>query len=67
MNNLIKVALPKGCHLFLIPEEYSRGIKRGKAIKRRQQARERMQKKLGEAKQDTNTFDARLKGGVIKG
>ncbi len=31
---LIEVPLPKGCRLFLTPEEFARALRRGKAIQR---------------------------------
>ncbi len=37
MGNLIEIPLPKGCILMLTPDEYKRGVKRGKAIRRARQ------------------------------
>lgn len=48
MNKLIEIPLPKGCRLFLTPGEYARGIKRGKAIRRARQARQRAEKRAAE-------------------
>lgn len=45
MNKYIEIPAGKGCLLFLTPEEYARGLKRGKGIKRSQ-----IQKKRERAK-----------------
>ncbi len=45
MSRLIEIPMHKGCRLFLTAEEYENGIRRGKAILRRRQARERAQKR----------------------
>ena len=42
-GNLVEIKLPKGCRLFLTQEEYSRGLTRGKAIRRRRSFQERTQ------------------------
>ncbi len=46
-NRLIEIPMHKGCRLFLTAEEYKNGIRRGKAIMRSRQARERAQKRKG--------------------
>lgn len=48
-NRLIEIKIHKGCILFLTPEEYAKGLKRGKAIRRSRMFREREQGKLGES------------------
>lgn len=40
-DRLIEIELHKGCTLFLTPKEYKRGLRRGKAIKRSRQFKER--------------------------
>ena len=47
MSRLIEIPMHKGCRLFLTAEEYKNGIRRGKAIMRSRQARERAQKRKG--------------------
>ncbi len=37
MGNLIEIPLHKGCILMLTPDEYKKGITRGKAIRRARQ------------------------------
>ncbi len=41
MGNLIEIKIHKGCILFLTQEEYKRGLRRGKAIRRNRQFDER--------------------------
>lgn len=46
LKDLIPIELPKGCTLFLTLEEYARGIKRGKAIRRVKQFRKQVAQKI---------------------
>ncbi|MBI3988859.1 MAG: hypothetical protein HY347_04500 [candidate division NC10 bacterium] len=32
----LRIPLPKGCLLLLTPQEYAKGLRRGKALKRRE-------------------------------
>jgi len=41
-QRLVIIQHHKGCILALTPEEYVRGLRRGKALKRRQTLRERL-------------------------
>lgn len=44
---LIKIPVGKSCFILLTPEEYERGIERGKAARRRKQFQEREAKRRG--------------------
>lgn len=44
---MIRVPLGKGCFLLLTPEEYRRGIARGKAFRRRKAYERRAEKRHG--------------------
>ncbi|MDW7729706.1 MAG: hypothetical protein SCJ94_06825 [Bacillota bacterium] len=50
-GNLIEIKLPKGCRLFLTPEEYSRGLTRGKSIRRRRSFQKRTQEVIETAQE----------------
>ena len=47
-GRLIEVPVPGGAVLFLTPEEYAKGLKRGKRIRRAASTRERVKEKLSE-------------------
>lgn len=44
---LIKIPIGKSCFILLTPEEYRRGIERGKAVRRRKQFQEREDRRRG--------------------
>ncbi len=54
MGNLIEIPLPKGCILMLTPDEYKRGVTRGKAVRRARQFEARQSKDNGNVDRQNN-------------